>query len=202
MRNHFLKALCDLFKIDTKNPIMLQTIKQITAHIKDEQFANFIADCSKISEFRRPLEIIKKTADDYLDNIKTELFKNVENEAAEFDRKLAFIFFLLDEKFNRFSRHFDENIANEYKTPHEYLKNGAKIDESYFNDKEVYLLKQNGFLGYYLAHNDAYSDSKKKIETQMKNIIVKKYLKVENKPIEHKPESSRKIDFSIGYKKI
>lgn len=198
MRNSFIKTLCDLLKIDSRNVLTLKTINDMTKHVKEERFIEFISKCAETHEYKKPIEVIKSVADSYMQEIKSELFANVEQEAQEFEKKLEYFFFLVDERFRRYSSHYDENFAKEHSNPENFIKKGAKIPEELFNEKEVYLIKQNGFLGYFYAINDPYRDCKKIIENQIKNILTKKYLLKEQKEIENKP----KIDLKLTYKKI
>ena len=87
MRVQFLTALIQLLKIEN-NPITIQALEKMTAHIQDNQFTEFIERLSKGKQFARPMELVKSVADEYMEDIKSELFKTVEADAKLLNTKL------------------------------------------------------------------------------------------------------------------
>ena len=98
MRNQFITALIQLLKIEN-NPVTIQAIDKMTKHIVQYQFAEFIEECGKSQQYKRPIEIIKSVSDKYLDEIKSELFKDVDDDAKYLEKKLDHYFYKIEGMF-------------------------------------------------------------------------------------------------------
>ena len=185
MRNHFLTALIQLFKIEN-NPVTIQAIDKMTKHISENQYADFISECGNAGQFKRPLEVIKSVSDRYMDEIKSELFKDVEADAKTLEKKLEAYFIQVEEMFRPSSPVYNPEYATKLKTPSELIKIAKISTNDYWNDKDVYLIKKIDLSTLYGLYNDPYKQMWEAISKEMQNAITKKYLIGDRKQIESK----------------
>ena len=183
MRNHFITALIQLFKIEN-NPVTIQALDRMTAHIKPEQYAEFIERCGEKQEYKRPLEIIKSVSDKYMDEIKSELFKDVEADAKELSKKLEALFVQIDCLFMPSLPSYDKKIVQRFEFPSKYIREAKIKAGEYWSNKDVYLVGKIGLETLFRAFNDPYRQMDDLIIMEMKNALTLKYLMPANKKIE------------------
>ena len=164
----------------------IEAISKMTAHIKPEQYSDFICKIAEGVEFARPLEIIKSVSDKYMDEIKSELFKDVEAEAKQLEKKIERYFYQIEEMFRPSSEFYDKEKAEAFKTPSELTKTAIIRTNDYWNDKDAYLINKIGLTAIYDVFNNPYKQVWELLAAEMKTAITKKYLVGSNKHVENK----------------
>ena len=192
MRNQFITALIQLFKIEN-NPVTIKAIDKMTKHIDCDQYAEFVEECGKPQQYKRPIEIIKSVSDKYLDEIKSELFKDVEAEAKELENKLEAYFFKIDEMFRPSSKLYDAANAYAFKTPSKLIETAVIRSNGYWNDKDAYLINKIGLRALYDVFNNPYKQVWEVLANEMKNTITQKYLMPKSNNIENRVEEIKQL---------
>lgn len=197
MRNQFITALIQLFKIEN-NPVTIQAIDKMTKHIVQDQFAEFIEECGKTQQYKRPIEIIKRVSDKYLDEIKSELFKDVEVDAKYLEKKLDHYFYKIEGMFSQSSSFYDIDKVKEFGKPSELIKTALIRTNEYWNDKDVYLINKIGLRALYDVFNDPYKQVWEVLANEMKNIITQKYLMPKSNKIENRVDAIKQLVNKVG----
>ena len=191
-RARFISEVAKSVRLDA-GEYTVEAIAKMTKHITEDQYSDFIVKISEGVEFARPLEIINTVSDKYLDEIKNELFKDVEADAKYLEKKLDHYFYKIEGMFSQSSSFYDIDKVKEFGTPSELIKTALIRINEYWNDKDVYLINKIGLRALYDAFNNPYRQVWTMLAEEMKNTITQKYLMPKSNMIENRVDAIKKL---------
>ena len=191
-RARFISEVAKAVRLDA-GEYTVEAIAKMTKYITEDQYSDFIVNIAEGVEFARPLEIIRSISDKYLDEIKSELFKEVESEAKDLEKKLERYFMQIEEYFSPTSDFKNATYIYAYKTPSNLIKSLKITTNEYWNDKDVFLINKIGLNELYDVFNNPYRQVWKMLAEEMKNTITQKYMIPKSNKIENRVDAIKQL---------
>lgn len=198
-RARFISEVAKAVRLDA-GEYTVEAIAKMTKYITEDQYSDFIVNIAEGVEFARPLEIIRSISDKYLDEIKSELFKEVESDAKELEMKLENYFFEIEEMFRPSSATYSKEHVDKFKTPAKLTESAIIRTNEYWNDKDVYLINKIGLKALYDVFNNPYRHVLEMLAEEMKNKITQKYLMPKSNKIENRVDAIKQLANKKGMK--
>jgi hypothetical protein len=180
-REIFITEVSKAVRLDA-GVFTLGAIDNITQHIEEHQYIEFIERLSNGKEFARPLEIIKSVSDSFLEEKKSLLFADVEANAKVLEKKLEKFFTETENIISPTSKIYNKKYHDEYKTPLELMELGQKSLKMILTKQEGYIVNKIDLKALYEAFCNPYKVLEEIISDEMKRAITQKHLTKEVRP--------------------
>jgi len=170
-RQFFENAIIQKLSVP-QNPLLIKEIQNKTKFIQPHQFMEFIGKLSEKRDFYKPDEKFDAVVQEFKEDLKAELFKEVPAKAKILCQKLEALFQQTDNLFSPNHPTYDKKIVERFEFPSKYFT-GSKISQNNFwSDDDVGIVNKIGLRMLHSVHNSSYKHLIDVISEEMKNIIV------------------------------